>query len=175
MRFRAASTFARAGKQSKLAIGHATQVTNAQGVEKLDSSLFMLGVFAAFLLFLALVLAWVLGITLFYPGGALSGRLADRNDIIRGHVDYLMMAQFLFLFFLALRQYSIQPPLPIVASLCFGGFFNPFAFVLRGLRERPHSPPEEGFPVPAIASFSATTLGFLGAAWLILEAAWKSP
>ncbi|MGA9600938.1 MAG: hypothetical protein WBS22_11925, partial [Methylocystis sp.] len=100
----------------------------------MDSALFMLGVFAAFLLFLALVLAWVLGITLFYPSGAFSSRLADRNDIIRGHVDYLMMAQFLFLFFLAFRQYSIQPPLPIVACLCFGAFFNPFTFVLRGLR-----------------------------------------
>jgi hypothetical protein len=132
----------------------------------------MLGVFAAVLLFLALVLAWVLAITLFYPGGALSARLADRNDIIRGHVDYLMMAQFLFLFFLAFRQFSIQPPLPIVACLCFGAFFNPFAFVLRGLRGRPPSSP--GFPLPAIASFSATTLSFLGAAWLVVEAAWRS-
>ena len=127
---------------------------------------------STFLLFLALVLAWVLGITLFYPGGALSGRLADRNDIIRGHVDYLMMAQFLFLFFLAFKQYSIQPPLPIVACLCFGAFFNPFAFVLRGLRGRQPSPP--GFSLPAMASFSATTLGFLGAAWLVVEAAWRS-
>ena len=139
----------------------------------MDSSLFMLGVFAAFLLFLALVLAWVLGITPFYPGGALSSRLADRNDIIRGHVDYLMMAQFLFLFFLAFRQFSIQPPLSIVACLCFGAFFNPFAFVLRGLRGRAPAPPADGFPFSAIASFSATTLGFLGAAWLIVDAAWK--
>ena len=140
----------------------------------MHSTLFMLGGFAAFLLFLAMVLAWVLGITLFHPGGALSSRLADRNDIIRGHVDYLMMAQFLFLFFLAFRQYSIQPPLPIVVCLCFGAFFNPFAFVMRGLRGRSPAPSEEGFPVPAILSFSATTLGFLGAAWLIVEAAWKS-
>jgi hypothetical protein len=145
-----------------------------QGDAKLHSALFMLGVFAAFLLFLALVLAWVLGITLFYPRGALSRRLADRNDIIRGHIDYLMMSQFLFLFFLAFKQYSIRPPLPIVTCLCFGAFFNPFAFVLRGLRGPPSAPPEEGFPVSAIASFSATTLGFLGATWLIIEAAWRS-
>ena len=84
-----------------------------------------------------------------------------------------MMAQFLFLFFLAFSQYSIQPPLPIVACLSFGAFFNPFAFLLRGLRGKPPAPPEEGFPVPAIASFSETTLGFLGAAWLIVEAGWK--
>ena len=140
----------------------------------MHSPLFILGVFAAFLLLLALILAWVLGITLFYPGGALSARLADRSDIIRGHVDYLMMAQFLFLFFLAFKQYSVEPPLPIVACLCFGAFLNPFAFVLRGLRGRPPSPPDGGFPAPAIASFSATTIGFVGAAWLIVEAAWKT-
>jgi hypothetical protein len=140
----------------------------------MDLALFTLGAFAAFLLLLALLLAWVLGITLFHPEGGVSARLADRADIIRAHIDYLMMAQFLFLFFVAFRQFSIRPPLLIVAGLCLGAFLNPFAFVMRGLKGRPAAPPKPGFPIFAIVSFTATTLGFLGAAGLIVEAAWKT-
>lgn len=139
----------------------------------MDLALFTLGGFAAFLLLLALLLAWVLGITLFHPSGALAARLADRGDIVRSHIDFLMMAQFLFIFFLAFKQFAIAPPIPILACLCFGAFFNPFAFALRGLQGKPAAPPKEGFPIAAVVSFSATTIGFLGAAALIVNAAWK--
>ena len=46
----------------------------------MDWALFILGGFAAFLLLLAVARAWVLGITLSYPAGALSSRLAHRRS-----------------------------------------------------------------------------------------------
>jgi hypothetical protein len=137
-------------------------------------SLFFVSGFAAFLLLLALLLAWALGIALFYPGGALAGRLVNRQDIIRAHIDYLMMAQFLFLFFVAFKQFAISPPAPLVVCMCVGAFFNPFAFVMRGLSAPPAAPPPPGIPLPALVSFSATTIGFLGAALLIVQAAWRA-
>lgn len=70
------------------------------------TNLFLLA-FAGLCLTLALIIAWVLGITLFFPDGVLAGFLVERADVIRAHVDYLMMAQFLFIFFLLFRQYSI--------------------------------------------------------------------
>lgn len=66
--------------------------------------------FAYVCLAIALVLAWVLAITLFFPGSFLSPFIVEHADIIRAHIDYLMMAQFLFIFFLLFRQYSIDPP-----------------------------------------------------------------
>ncbi|AMK78763.1 MULTISPECIES: hypothetical protein [Methylomonas] len=132
--------------------------------------------FGGLCLLTALAIAWVLGVTLFFPDGALAAHLAERDDIIRAHVDYLMMAQFLLIFFLAFRQYAIDPPLWLVASCCFGAFFNPLAFLLRGLTPKAVAtiPVEPHFPLQAALSFSLTTFGFLGAIVLIARAAWMA-
>jgi hypothetical protein len=132
--------------------------------------------FATFCLTIALALAWALGVTLFFPNGYLAGFTFERADLVRAHVDYLMMAQFLFLFALLFRQYSIVPPLWVIAASCFGAFFNPLAFVLRALHPKidPASIPEPHFPFQAGLSFSLTTIGFLGAAALAVRAAWLS-
>lgn len=131
---------------------------------------------AGLCLLIALTIAWVLGITLFFPGGTLAGQLADRDDIIRAHIDYLMMAQFLFIFFLAFRQFAIDPPLWLVAACCFGAFFNPLAFLIRGITPKATIiiPVEPHFPLQAILSFSLTTIGFLTAVLLVVRAAWKA-
>lgn len=131
---------------------------------------------AGLCLLIALTIAWVLGITLFFPGGTLAGQLADRDDIIRAHIDYLMMAQFLFIFFLAFRQFAIDPPLWLVAACCFGAFFNPLAFLIRGITPKAIIiiPVEPHFPLQAILSFSLTTIGFLTAVLLVVRAAWKA-
>lgn len=138
------------------------------------TNLFLLA-FAGLCLAIALAIAWVLGITLFFPDGALAGALVERADIIRAHVDYLMMAQFLFIFFLLFRQYAIDPPIWVVAACCFGAFFNPLAFLVRGLTPKPEVviPVEAHFPLQAGLSFTLTTVGFLAAVVLVIRAVWK--
>lgn len=138
---------------------------------------FLLG-FAGLCLAIALTLAWWLGITLFYTKGYLASLITVRADIIRGHVDYLMMATFLFLFALLFRQFAVDPPLWLIAAACYGAFFNPLAFIIRGVTPKaaeavpavydPH------FPLMAAVSFTLTTIGFLGSALLIVRAAWKA-
>jgi len=135
------------------------------------TNLFLLA-FAGLCLAIALAIAWVLGITLFFPDGALAGHLVERADIIRAHVDYLMMAQFLFIFFLLFRQYAIDPPIWVVAACCFGAFFNPLAFLVRGVTPKPAVviPVEAHFPLQAGISFTLTTVGFLAAVVLVIRA-----
>jgi hypothetical protein len=134
--------------------------------------------FAGLCLAIALAIAWVLGITLFFPNGVVAGFLVDRADIIRAHIDYLMMAQFLFIFFLLFRQYSIVPPVWVVAASCFGAFFNPLAFLVRGVTAKAAVvatlPVEPHFPLQAGISFTLTTVGFLASVALVVRAAWKS-
>jgi hypothetical protein len=140
------------------------------------TNLFLLA-FAGLCLTIALAIAWTLGITLFFPDGTLAGLLVERADIIKAHIDYLMMAQFLFIFFLLFRQYSINPPVWVVAACCFGAFFNPLAFLIRGLTPKPSVvvaiPVEPHFPFQAGLSFTLTTVGFLTAVALVVRAAWK--
>jgi hypothetical protein len=133
--------------------------------------------FAGLCLAIALLIAWYLGVTLFYPDGYLARLAVERADIIRAHIDYLMMAQFLFIFSLLFRQYAISPPAWIVASCCFGAFFNPLAFLVRGFSAKPEAvatlPLEPHFPIQAGISFSLTTIGFLGSVALVLYAVWR--
>ncbi len=124
----------------------------------------------------ALAIAWVLGVSLFFPDGALAARLIERDDVIRAHVDYLLMSQFLLIFFVAFRQFAINPPFWLVVSCGFGAFFNPLAFLIRGLTPKAAVavPVEPHFPLHAMLSFSLTTVGFLGAVILVARAFWKS-
>jgi hypothetical protein len=133
---------------------------------------FLLG-FATLCLAIALCIAWVLGVTLFFPKGDLATLIVERADLIRAHIDFLMMAQFLFIFALLFRQYAIDPPRWIIGAACFGAFFNPLSFLMRAFQPKidlsivvePH------FPIKAALSFTLTTIGFLAAGGLAVYAA----
>ena len=135
------------------------------------ANLFLL-VFAGFCLLIALAIAWLLGITLFYPNGAIASHIVDRSDIIRAHIDYLMMAQFLFIFFLLFKQFAIKAPAWVVFASCFGAFFNPLAFLSRGFSPKPDPAQligvEPHFPFMAGVSFTLTTVGFLTCVGLVI-------
>ena len=60
--------------------------------------------------------------------------IPGRQDLLKSHIDYLMMAQFLFIFFMLYRALALTPPLWVVACVCIGSFFNPFAFFVRAVK-----------------------------------------
>jgi len=139
---------------------------------------FLLG-FAGFLLVLALITAWILGITLFFPHGGLAQLVQDRHRLLQGHIDLLMMSQFLFIFAGLFKLYAIVPPRWVLALCCYGAFFNAFGLARAGFIAKPPvdatiPQPEPTFPLPAALSFTAVTLGFLAAAFLIVHAAWRA-
>ncbi|MGZ5558624.1 MAG: hypothetical protein ACXWFA_18195 [Methylobacter sp.] len=85
------------------------------------TNLFLLA-FAGLCLAIALTIAWVLGITLFFPDGVLAGLLIERADIIRAHIDYLMMPNFCSSFsccFGSMRSSRRFGSLPPVVSVHF--------------------------------------------------------
>jgi hypothetical protein len=146
-------------------------------IEKLPSRTAFLLAFATFLLVLALMIAWGLGVTLFFPHGDLASRIVERSDLIKAHIDFLMMAQFLFLFALLLRQYAIVPPYWAIFASCWGAFFNPLAFAARAFKPKPDPaalPIDPHFPLQAAISFTCVTVGFLTLAGLAAHAAWRA-
>lgn len=124
---------------------------------------------------IALILAWVLAVTLYYPDGTPARHIVSRSDLVRAHIDYLMMAQFIFIFALLFRQYSVTPPIWVVAAMSYGAFFNPLGFLKRALTPKPTKTSAVGvkprFPSQAFASFAMATIGFLASASLIICAA----
>ncbi len=127
-------------------------------------------VFGALCLFVALIEAWLL-VALRASGGALERLLPNRADLVRSHIDYLMMALFLFVFYGLCRLTGAAPANWLIAAACFGAFFNPFAFLVHALRPAFKEAPPAGLFVGILVSCVATTIGFAATAWTIAAAA----
>ncbi|WP_442755773.1 hypothetical protein ACNHKD_03690 [Methylocystis sp. JAN1] len=121
----------------------------------------------ALCLSIALIEAWLLVALLARPGGALHRFLPNRADLVRSHVDYLMMALFLFVFYGLCRLVEETPATWQIAAACLGAFFNPFAFLVHAMRPdfKEAAPPV--FFAAIILSCVATTIGFGTFAWVI--------
>jgi hypothetical protein len=130
-------------------------------------SLSAFAVFGALCLTMALVEAWLLVAHLASPDGPLQRWLPNRADLVRSHIDYLMMALFLLIFYGLCRQTGTAPPVWALASACFGAFFNPFAFLVHAVRPEYKTAPPVIFSATVMLSCAATTIGFGATVWLI--------
>jgi hypothetical protein len=119
----------------------------------------------------ALIQAWLLVAVFSSDESPMLKLIPGRKDLLKSHIDYLMMAQFLFIFFALFRTLEITPPTWVLLSLCIGSFFNPFAFFVRALRPSYLKTPPILFVATITLSCILTTVGYGAAAWLISRAA----
>ncbi|MGO9133748.1 MAG: hypothetical protein ACLP8A_06825 [Methylovirgula sp.] len=126
---------------------------------------------AGLCLLIALIESWLLVAVFSAENGPVAKLIPGGKDLLRSHIDYLMMAQFLFIFYGLLRLMQLTLPAPIVIALCFGAFFNPFAFLVRALRPAYLKTPPKAFTGFVTLSCIATTFGYLATAWIIVRAA----
>jgi len=118
-------------------------------------------------LLVALSQAWLLVARFASDAGPVARLIPGRQDLLRSHIDYLMMAQFLFILFMLYRTLGVTPPSWVVASACIGSFFNPFAFFVRALRPRYVADAPPAFTAMITVSCILTTAGY-GASAIIL-------
>ena len=130
---------------------------------------FVLG--AVVCLLVALIEAWLLVALFSSDTGPIARLIPGRQDLLRSHIDYLMMAQFLFIFFLMMRTLSLTPPSWVVASASIGAFFNPFAFLVRAIRPAYVTRAPAPFMAMITVSCILTTVGFGASAILLARAA----
>ncbi len=122
-----------------------------------------------FCLTVALIQAWCL--TAVRQQVAVMKRLfPDSQQLLRSHIDYLMMTGLLFVTYLMFRQLAVAPPALVVAGMCIGSILNPAAFLAMAIN--PQLGKAAGGPFGAVVgtSFVLTTVGYLGAAWTIARA-----
>ena len=117
---------------------------------------------------LALVLAWCLA-------GIRSSRAMKRcvpnpPYLLKAHLDFLMMTGLLFVFFLLFEHLRITPPAAIVLTMSAGSVGNPLGFLALALRPDLPQKPTSPFGAVMVLSFTATTIGYGGAAWLVAQA-----
>ena len=126
---------------------------------------------AATCLWVALVQAWLIVVSYANREGLVVRIIPGSRDLLRSHIDYLMMAQFLFVFYVAFRFMALVAPVWLVAVLVFGSFFNPFAFFIRAMRPHYLEKPPGWFKGLLAISCSATTIGYAVVAYDIVIAA----
>ena len=114
---------------------------------------------------LALVLAWWLT-------GVRSSRFVRKcvpnpQYLLKAHLDFLMMTGLLFIFFLVFEHLRITPPVAIVVAMSAGSMGNPLGFLALALKPDLPQKPATPFGAVMIVSFTATTVGYGGAAWCV--------
>jgi hypothetical protein len=119
----------------------------------------------------ALIQAWLLVARFASDDSAIARLIPGKQDLLRSHIDYLMMAQFLFVFFALYKHFALLPPLWIVAAVCIGSFFNPFAFFVRAIKPGYLKAPPAHFMAMITVSCILTTVGYGATAWLLANAA----
>ena len=128
----------------------------------------VLAVVGSVCMMLALVLAWGLA-------GVRSSRLMKRcipnpQYLLKAHLDFLMMTGLLFVFFLVFEQLRFAPPTAIIVAMSVGSIGNPTGFLALALKPDLPQKPATPFGALMVLSFTATTVGYGGAAGYVADA-----
>jgi hypothetical protein len=118
-------------------------------------------------LILALVEAWLLVVLVSNPGGRLARWIPGFRDLLKSHIDYLMMALFLFAFYLLFAHFQIRPPVLVILPLILGSLGNPMLFLIRAINPVWKDEPAPRFRLFMTVSCLLTTVGYGGSAWLV--------
>ena len=128
----------------------------------------LLAVVGSVCMMLALVLAWCLA-------GVRSSRFVKKcfpspQYLLKAHLDFLMMTGLLFVFFLLFGHLRLTPPAVIVGAMSLGSLGNPAGFLALAIRPDLSQRPATPFGALMVLSFTATTVGYGGAAWYVAHA-----
>jgi hypothetical protein len=96
---------------------------------------------------------------------------ASYPNLLKAHLDYLMMTGLLMVFFLLFTHFQVAPSPLIVWAMCIGSFLNPVGFILLSLKPDLRQHPASPFGLLMSGSFTLTTIGYAGAALSVGRAA----
>jgi hypothetical protein len=117
---------------------------------------------------LALILAWCLaGVR---SSAMMKSWIPGYQNLLKSHIDFLMMTGLLFVFFLLFRQLHVTPPTFVVVAMSVGSVGNPLGFLALALKPDMSQRPLSPFGIIIVGSFIMTTIGYGGGAWIVARA-----
>jgi len=96
------------------------------------------------------------------------------QNLLKAHIDYLMMTGLLMIFFLLFDHFRVSPPRAVVFAMSAGSFMNPVGFIALAMRPNLRQTPITPFGGIMAISFTMTTIGYAGAAWAVGQAALRA-
>lgn len=121
-------------------------------------------------LLLSLALAWALTAVKYLGSRHLDRLFPGTANLLKAHIDYLMMAGLLWAVALLSALLDLRLPLPVVAALVVGSFTNPGGFLVLAVWPTIRRSPRSPFGLGMAASFVVTTFGYGAAAVLLAHA-----
>lgn len=115
------------------------------------------------LLIITLIQAWLLTGIRILQIDALKKRFPSDDQLLKSHIDYILMALILFAFY----AIGIELPMLIIVLSIVGATVNPGLFMVFAMKTKDDPPPGPLFKAIAFTSFVATTVGYGGAAIII--------
>jgi hypothetical protein len=122
-------------------------------------------------LVLALIEAWMLVAVFSTPGAGLAKRIPGSQDLIKSHIDFLMMSLLLFAFYMLFDHFQIKAPTLVILGMCLGSLGNPLLFLIRAINPIWANASTAVFRPMMAISCLLTTIGYLGGAWLAARSA----
>lgn len=120
---------------------------------------------------ITLVLAWCLAGMRYLESGFLKKLFANYQYLLKSHIDYLLMTGLLMVFFLLFVHFRVSPSWVILIAMSIGSLLNPFGFLVLAIKPNLRQHPSTPFGAVMAGSFVLTTIGYLGAAWVVARAA----
>lgn len=98
------------------------------------ADLYLIPLTAAICLIMALLEAWLLTASRYLKWRWVKKVFPNYRDLVRSHIDYLIMSALLFTVYLTLLQLQISPPVSILWLTLIGAIYNPFGFILQAIK-----------------------------------------
>lgn len=110
---------------------------------------------------IGLVLAWLLVGLLYLEWGFLQRIFRSGRELIRAHIDFLLMSLFLLVFHLLYQQAGLQPSAATKILLAIGPFGNASGFILLSVKPDLDKSPFSFTGILFALVFTCTTAGFV--------------
>lgn len=127
----------------------------------------------SFTMAFTLGLAW--GLVAVRSSVAVRKLIPGYQNLLKAHLDYLFMTGLLMVFFLLFSHFRVSPPALVLVAMSLGSLGNPAGFLALAIKPDLHQHPISPFGATMAVSFTLTTIGYAGGAWLVAKAALAAP
>lgn len=115
---------------------------------------------AAVCMLISLGLAWLASFILYAKIKSLKAIFPATHQLIRAHIDYLLMTGLLVISYYLIDHLAITLPGWVILLLCVGALYNPFGFIVLAMKPHLANPETFGQKARVLLGFLPATLGY---------------
>lgn len=126
----------------------------------MNVTLNFLPITAAICMIISLALAWLASFILYAKVGVLKRAFPATHQLIRAHIDYLMMALLLVMGFYLAERFALVLPEWLIVLVCVGALYNPFGFIVLAVKPSLANTETLGEKLRVLIGFLPATIGY---------------